>query len=74
MSTQERVNQLANAALRAMPIEGKPKPATYMPTFEQMRTATPAMPVTPNGVAPTTRISIALNAFDLAFATNPGQS
>jgi hypothetical protein len=73
MSTQERVNQLANAALRSMPIEGKPKPETYMPSFEKMRAA---MPVMPKPAAPATaRIQIALNAFDLAFATNdPGQA
>jgi hypothetical protein len=70
MSTQERVNQLANAALRSNPTEGKPKPATFMPSFEQMRSATPVLPKAP---APATRISVALNAFDLAFSTNvPG--
>lgn len=72
MSTQERVNQLANAALRSMPIEGAPRPATYMPSFDQMRAATPVLPKAP---APSTRIGIALNAFDLAFAGEiPGQA
>ena len=74
MSTQERVNQLANAALRAMPIEGKPKPTTYMPSFEKMRAATPVMPITPKNVAPNARINIALSAFDLAFSGTPGQA
>jgi hypothetical protein len=38
MTSQERINQLAQAALRAAPPSGRrPKPATYMPTFEQMR-------------------------------------
>lgn len=73
MSTQERVNQLANAALRSMPIEsnGTPKPATYMPSFEQMRAAAPVLPVLPKVSAPAARINIALSAFDLAFSSTP---
>lgn len=38
MTSQERINQLAQAALRSAPPSGRrPKPATYMPSFEQMR-------------------------------------
>jgi hypothetical protein len=38
MTSQERITQLAQAALRAAPPSGRlPKPATYMPSFEQMR-------------------------------------
>ncbi|WP_265594279.1 hypothetical protein [Haloferula sp. BvORR071] len=74
MSIQERVNELANAALRsAPPSAGIPKPATFMPSFEQMRSAdsTAAKPAVQ---VPAQRISIALNAFDLAFASaTPGQ-
>jgi hypothetical protein len=43
-----------------------------MPSFEQMRTATPVLP---KSAAPVTRIGVALNAFDLAFAAEvPGQA
>ncbi|MCW1916191.1 hypothetical protein OJ996_21555 [Luteolibacter sp. GHJ8] len=38
MTAQDRINQLAQAALRSAPPTGSaPKPATYMPSFEQMR-------------------------------------
>lgn len=38
MTSQERITELANAALRAAPPTGRvPKPATYMPSFEKMR-------------------------------------
>jgi hypothetical protein len=40
MTAQERINELANAALRAAPpTAAVPKPATYMPSFEKMRSA-----------------------------------
>ena len=40
MTAQERINQLANAALRAAPPAAiAPKPATFMPSFEKMRSA-----------------------------------
>lgn len=40
MTVQERINRLADAALRAAPPSGAaPKPATYMPSFEKMRSA-----------------------------------
>jgi hypothetical protein len=67
MTTQERINQLASAALRAAPSTGVvPKPATYMPSFERMKAAQfAAAPVVPAGRL---RIGVALNAFDAAFA------
>jgi hypothetical protein len=40
MTVQERINQLAEAALRsAPPTTAAPRPATYMPSFEKMRSA-----------------------------------
>jgi hypothetical protein len=40
MTAQERINQLAGAALRAgPPPAAAPKPATFMPSFEKMRSA-----------------------------------
>ena len=51
MTAQERINQLAGAALRAGPPPATaPKPATFMPSFEKMRSAefaaaAPAAPV-----------------------------
>jgi hypothetical protein len=35
MSTQEKITQLALAALRSAPSAGKPKPATFMRPFEK---------------------------------------
>ena len=67
MTTQERINQLASAALRSMP-QGAyvPKPATFMPSFERLKTAEYATaPVAP---ASRLQVGIALNAFDAAFA------
>ncbi|QJE98205.1 hypothetical protein [Luteolibacter luteus] len=40
MTAQERINQLAGAALRAgPPPAAQPKPATFMPSFEKMKSA-----------------------------------
>jgi hypothetical protein len=40
MTAQEKINQLASAALRAAPpTAAVPKPVTYMPSFEKMRSA-----------------------------------
>ncbi|QJE95407.1 hypothetical protein [Luteolibacter luteus] len=40
MTTQERINLLAEAALRAAPPSTThPKPVTFMPSFEKMRSA-----------------------------------
>lgn len=40
MTTQERINLLAEAALRAAPpTTARPKPVTFMPSFEKMRSA-----------------------------------
>ena len=65
MSTQDRINQLASAALRSSPSAGVPKPATFMPSFEQLKAAQAAVqPVQ----MPVTRIGVALTDFDLAFA------
>ena len=42
MTTQERINQLAEAALRAAPSSGGiPKPKTFMPSFEKLRSIYP---------------------------------
>ena len=67
MTTQERINQLASAALRSLPQAGSvPKPATFMPSFERMKAGEfAAAPVVPTGRL---QIGIALNAFDAAFA------
>jgi hypothetical protein len=67
MTTQERINQLASAALRSLPQAAYvPKPATFMPSFERLKTAEYATAA----VAPAGRlqVGIALNAFDAAFA------
>jgi hypothetical protein len=37
MSTQEKITQLALAALRSAPPAGAPKPATFMRPFEKPR-------------------------------------
>ena len=38
MTTQEKINELANRALRSgPPPAARPKPATYMPTFEELK-------------------------------------
>jgi len=38
MTTQERINLLAEAALRAAPLtDSIPKPVTFMPSFERLR-------------------------------------
>lgn len=38
MTTQERINQLAEAALRAAPpTTAIPRPVTFMPSFEKLR-------------------------------------
>jgi hypothetical protein len=67
MTTQERINQLANAALRSQPDAGHaPKPATFMPSFERLKT--PEFAVAPVLPAGRLRIGIALNDFDAAFA------
>jgi hypothetical protein len=41
MTTQERINLLAEAALRSAPPETptRPKPVTFMPSFEKLRSA-----------------------------------
>jgi hypothetical protein len=40
MTTQERINQLAGAALRsAPPVAEVPKPVTFMPSFDKLKTA-----------------------------------
>ncbi len=45
MSTQERINQLAQAALRAAPSTARiPKPVTFMPSFEKLRSPEFASP------------------------------
>ena len=66
MSTQDRINQLASAALRSSPSAGAPKPATFMPSFEQLKAAQVAAQ---SVQVPANRIGVALNDFDLAFAT-----
>lgn len=37
MTTQERINLLAEAALRSAPSATPPKPVTFMPSFEKLR-------------------------------------
>jgi hypothetical protein len=46
MTTQERINLLAEAALRSAPTENaRPTPVTFMPSFEKLRSAEFAHPV-----------------------------
>lgn len=59
MTTQERINQLAEAALRAAPpTKAIPRPVTFMPSFEKLRSqefvapAHVAAPLAPAPVAP----------------------
>ena len=55
MTTQERINQLAEAALRAAPSSGGiPKPKTFMPSFEKLRSAEYATPGELSDVLPVT--------------------
>jgi hypothetical protein len=52
MTTQERINLLAEAALRAAPPGPvRPKPVTFMPSFEKLRSAEFAQPGEPAGRA-----------------------
>lgn len=37
MSIQEKINQLALAALRSAPVMSRPQPETFMPPFEKPR-------------------------------------
>lgn len=37
MSIQEKINELALAALRTAPVMSRPQPATFMPPFEKPR-------------------------------------
>lgn len=55
MTTQERINQLAQAALRAAPpTTAIPRPVTFMPSFEKLRSQEFVAPaaLTPAPVAP----------------------
>jgi hypothetical protein len=66
MTTQERINQLASAALRSQPDAGlAPKPATFMPSFERLKTD--EFVVAPVAPAMRLQIGISQNAFDAAF-------
>ena len=67
MTTHERINQVASDALHFLPqVCQVPKPASYMSSFERLKTAEfAAAPATPAGRL---QIGVALNAFDAAFA------
>lgn len=72
MTTQERINQLATAALRsAPPSAAAPKPTTFMPSFERLKTEEYVLKPVPT--AGLLQIGVALNAFDAAFSSaTPG--
>lgn len=68
MTTQERINQLAGAALRSAPPSASvPKPVTFMPSFDKLKTAE----FSSDPVAATAAAAAALKATQTAAAPAP---